>query len=211
MSDEPRYRGQSGSPWLVLGIVVAATVGGVIVLGVFYWIATSGPDQLPVKAADRDVLVMAGDLQTVIGDFVLVADAESIRKLRWPDDTIELVYSYRHPDSTEPFRLHCEIVVKNTRAEARDAYRSRLARTLDDLESEYVIQSHDEWFSWGETSNFSALTESDKPRGYSFIALAGEKLFAIELEDLALDDSQQFVSLIMPALDRLQSYDPRGR
>ncbi len=206
MTDRRLDAFRSGSPWLVLGVVVAATLVALVILGGFYIAAMSDRDRVKVTDVDRGALVTAGDLESVIGSFVLSRSSESFTKYRRRDESVELYYEYEHPNLADSFRLLCTIVVKPNRNDARDAF-----KTLDELARagwgpDVSFKPHNDIFSAGDAAEFGTLSINEQTRGVYLISRRGERVFLFEFQGQRRVGPEQFVEILRAAVDNLESY-----
>jgi hypothetical protein len=199
---------KAGSTWKVLGVVggvalfALALLGGLVAAG-WNW---GWPDSL--SREDREVLMVAAELTLFLPDFVLRSDAERFSKRQFFDGRTELAYEYLHPDPAAPLRLASRVMIAPNRAAARTLHQAH-AESFDALaaESGYSLEFRDRFFTWGDASRYGVLMDGDDAAGYVLACRRGEKVIAVELTGVALEEGL-FGELVLPSLQSLESYQP---
>ncbi len=162
---------------------------------------------LPVDQDDDAILVRASDLEPFMDDYVVQAHAEVIKKVRLPDETVELTYQYQHDDSKRQFDIRCAVFVLPTRGDARDRFKH-----LD----QFGMVEHDqpvrhesvEYPTQGDQSSMYELLVDGTPWGRRFLCRRREKVFFLEMSGYFFEDDYEFSELLDPCVELLESYLP---
>lgn len=203
--------------WIVLGCVglaILAVVGVIAVfalLGGFYlW----SSEDLPVGDAERGIVT---DIQWVsqwLEGFEIDASHESLRKIRYLDDTYEIDYEYDDADSEYIPYLTCTVNIVNSESEAKGMYAPmwdalRLTMGVTGLGSTRIEERNDV-FSWGDTSRFGIFYVDDAPAGNVLVARQDKKVFLFLMTGLYFDDPSYTTEFFLPVLENITHYDPRA-
>lgn len=207
---EPEHRTMptsDSSLWLIIGIVAAATLLGLFILGGFYLAMQGLGTPLTVTDEDRQVLASVDDLPSLPEEFVIRTEAIQESKTRYKDKSIVLVYRYDHPSGDTPLLLHCTVTVKATAEEAQSEYRAQVQQGPETVQEGIVLQELKTLDDWGEQFHYASLTQDQQSLGYFLVSQQGRHVFRLEIVVESLKQ-ETFADLATRCVEQLDSYQP---
>lgn len=166
---------------------------------------------LPVGAADKDVVLRAADLIPYGYGLEKTERYETFERIRYFDGSHELTYEFQTPDSEEENALYINVVV-SVETSTADALTSHGAQKVGlgiGLKANGVEQREIEnFYRYGDSSSFAVLEKNGHPIGNVFTARDGKRVFVLTLSGMYFDDAATFKELIEGRLRKFSAYQP---
>ena len=165
----------------------------------------------PVTDADRGVLVTAERVAGFMDDFEPAPGAETVSKSLYIDGSCDVEYEYQDPNDEESIFLACTVTVERKKSDAivtygAEKYGIALGLKIQGDEIEQVEADH--LLQWGDQSSCTILKYEGTPVGNVLVARKGRKVFALTLSGVYFEDAGSFQALVLPSLERLETYVP---
>jgi hypothetical protein len=198
---------------LTCGIIAAVVVlvcGGV---GTLIYFAFVHDIEVPVAAADRDVVITAERLAEFAPGLEPDPNRGNLRKVRHLDGSRDLTYEYESEEGAKsPLYVNNEIGVERTAQDAQYAYGglgigTNLSFRLGGEGNMRQVERNDLW-RWGDNSKCALLMKGDKKVGNLFMACKGRRYFSLMIVGVYFEDGQAIQELLGPMLQRLDGYEP---
>ena len=213
MYDDPYPRRRKKSKvWLIVLLAVGIPLGLVsLFLGLGALFLATAKD-LPVTAADREVLLEAGVLAEYVEGFDPSLGTESVGKKRFLDGSHEVEYEYEHPEDDPDHALYvlCTATIEKKGSDARITYAAAVhTMSLGLGFGGLTVEARDDLFSWGDDSKCALLRgEGGAPVGNLFSCRDGTRVFQCTFIGVYFDEVGGLAELLQPILTSLRSYRP---
>lgn len=166
---------------------------------------------LPISAADKDVVLRAADLIPYGYGLEKTEKYETFERIRYFDGSHELTYEYQTPDSEEENALYISVIVSVERSTS-DALTTHGAQKVGltiGLKSNGIeAREVKDFFAYGDSSTFSILEKDGHPIGNVFTTRDGKRVFVLTLSGMYFDDPETFKELIEGRLKKFSAYQP---
>jgi hypothetical protein len=179
------------------------------------WVAalclTGCERELPISAADKEVVLRAADLTAYGFGLEKTERYETFKRIRYFDGSHELTYEFQTPDSGQDDALYINVVisVERSRADALTTYGAQKVGLTVGLKSNDVEQREVEnFYSYGDSSTFAILEKDGHPIGNIFTARDGRRVFMLMLSGMYFEDAATFRELIESRLEKFSAYEP---
>jgi hypothetical protein len=185
-------------------VLIAILAGGAILAGFFY---VPGlivrPEQ--ITDGDRAMLIVAGDFLRWMPELVVHNDCEQLTKTR-QGETVRLEYRYNALAKEPPAYVRCEVIAAPDAESAAATYGEQVAEPIP---IDRVDRSaKNEQFAWGAESEFGELTRDGATCGRYFHGRKHDRVYSIVIYGVDTSFSQEFIDLLTPLLEELESYKP---
>lgn len=201
----PGSHRKSRFPWFVLLSTVSL---GIAVLAVFVSYRYLVPVTLAVQAEDQALLVTAQDLSDFDENLVIRTDADTITKLRMPDETIELDYRYASDNPSAPLFIHCRVATLANRTAARQYFETLQNTPIQPLSprrTDLRWKVEDSTFAAGDQSRFGKVIDGEEPVGVVFVSRVGHQVFLLHLEGTVVESYGDLAVLTLRPLTNLEA------
>jgi len=166
---------------------------------------------LPVSAADKEVVLRAADLIPFGYGLEQTEQYEIFNRTKYFDGSHELTYQYQTPESEEENALYINVTVsvEKTLSDALTSHGAEEVGLTIGLKANGVQEREIEHFyEYGDKSRFSVLEKDGKPIGNIFITRDGTRVFALILSGMYFEDPDAFKELIEARLKKFSAYTP---
>jgi hypothetical protein len=183
-------------------------LGGLIVAALGF---SGCESKLPVSAADREIILRAGDLIPFGYGLEKTEQFEKFTRTKYFDGSHELTYEYETPESEEDNALYMNVTVTVEKAKS-DAWTSKGASEVGaklGLKANGVEQREiKDFYSYGDTSSFFILERDGHPIGNMFTVREGKRVYVVVLSGMYFDDAAAWKELMEERLRKFSAYDP---
>jgi hypothetical protein len=185
-----------------------AVLGGLLVAAFGF----SGCERnLPVGAADKEVILRAGDLIPFGYGLEKTEQFEKFTRTKYFDGSHELTYEYETPDSEEENALYMNVTVTVEKTTS-DAWTSKGAGEIGmkfGLKASGVEQREiKDFYRYGDTSSFFILEKDGHPIGNMFSVREGKRVYVVILSGMYFDDAAAWKELMEERLRKFSAYAP---
>ena len=171
----------------ILGGLALLAVLGIVGLGVLFVMSA---EDLPVEAADRELVLTASDLVPFFEDFAPDAVYESFEKLRYMDDSEDLSYEFDSPVEDEPY-ISVTITWEPSRSDANMTYDLEWSASILGMniaDSTIDIEEDSSFYTAGDRSRFGTMVYDGDHVGHMFVAQKGNTVYAYMISGFLLED-----------------------
>ena len=186
-------------------------IASVAVAFVAAFIATACEKDLPVSAADKDVVLRAADLIPYGYGLEKTEPYESFKRIRYFDGSHELTYEFETPDSEEENALYLNVTVsvEKSVSDARTSHGAGIVGLNIGLKANGVEKREiKNFYSYGDDSQFFILEKDGHPIGNVFAVREGKRAFLLILSGMYFEDAATFKELIEGRLRKFSAYTP---
>jgi len=166
---------------------------------------------LPVGAADKEVILRAGDLIPFGYGLEKTEQFEKFTRTKYFDGSHELIYEYETPESEEENALYMNVTVAVEKTTS-DAWTSKGAGDIGmkfGLKASGVEQREiKDFYQYGDTSSFFILEKDGHPIGNMFTVREGKRVYAVIISGMYFDDAAAWKELIEDRLRKFSVYSP---
>jgi hypothetical protein len=185
-----------------------ALLGGLLVAAFGF----SGCERnLPVGAADKEIVLRAGDLIPFGYGLEKTEQFEKFTRTKYFDGSHELTYEYETPDSEEENALYMNVTVTVEKTTS-DAWTSKGAGEIGmkfGLKASGVEQREiKDFYKYGDTSSFFILEKNGHPIGNMFSVREGKRVYVVILSGMYFDDAAAWKELMEERLRKFSAYAP---
>jgi len=166
---------------------------------------------LPVGAADKEVVLRAADLIPFGYGLEETEQYEKFDHIRYFDGSHELTYEFQTPDSEEENALYINVVVsvEKSTADALTSHGAEKVGLTIGLKANGVEQREiKDFYKYGDSSSFAILEKDGHPIGNIFTTRDGKRVFVLTLSGMYFDDAETFKELIEGRLRKFSVYQP---
>jgi len=166
---------------------------------------------LPISAADREVVLRAADLIPYGYGLEQTGRYETFKRIRYFDGSHELTYEFQTPDSEEENALYINVVVsvEKSTADALTSHGAEKVGLTIGLKANGVEQREiKDFYKYGDSSSFAILEKDGHPIGNIFTTRDGKRVFVLTLSGMYFDDAETFKELIEGRLRKFSVYQP---
>jgi len=166
---------------------------------------------LPISAADREVVLRAADLIPYGYGLEQTGRYETFKRIRYFDGSHELTYEYQTPESEKDNALYLNVTVsvENSASDALTSHGAEEIGLTIGLKANGVeAREIEDFYAYGDTSKFSLLENDGKPIGNIFTTRKGRRVFVMVLSGMYFEDAATFKELIEGRLEKFAAYDP---
>lgn len=166
---------------------------------------------LPVGAADREVVLRAADLIPYGYGLEKTEQYETFKRIKYFDGSHELTYEYQTPDSEQENALYINVTVsvENSTSDAWTSHGAEEVGLKIGLKANGIEEREiKDFYAYGDTSKFSILQSDGKPIGNIFTTRKGKRVFVMILSGMYFEDAETFKELIEGRLEKFSAYEP---
>lgn len=166
---------------------------------------------LPVGAADKEVVLRAADLIPFGYGLEQTEQYETFKRVKYFDGSHELTYEYQTPDSEEENALYLNVTVsvENSTSDARTSHGAEeIGLTIGLKANGIKAREIKDFYVYGDSSKFSVLENDGKPIGNIFTTRKGKRVFVMILSGMHFEDPAAFKELIEGRLIKFSAYSP---
>jgi hypothetical protein len=168
-------------------------------------------NDLPVGAAEKAVVLRAGDLIPYGYGLEKTEQYEKFTHIRYFDGSHELTYEYETPESEKEHALYMNVSVSVEKSTA-DAWSSKgteeVAMTFG-LKANGVEQREiKDFYKYGDTSSFYILEKDGNPIGNLFTVRDGKRVYVLVLSGMYFKDAAAWKELMEERLRKFSAYEP---
>ena len=168
-------------------------------------------NNLPVAAADKEIVLRAGDLVPYGYGLEKTEQYEKFTHIRYIDGSHELTYEYETPESEKENALYVNVSVSVEKTTA-DAWSSKgteeVAMTLGLKANGVEKREIKDFYKYGDTSNFFVLEMHGKPIGNMFTVREGKRVYVLVLSGMYFKDADAWKELMEERLRKFSAYEP---
>lgn len=166
--------------------------------------------EVAVEERDKKVLIQVGDLEPYGVIFENAAKYEKFTKTRYFDNSFALEYEFETPEGAEPpFYMMQTVSIENKRSDARFSKDfEEVGVSLGLKVGGVELEKKNDFYTYGDSSNFYVLKVNGKPGGNYFTTQVGKKSFSLLIAGLYFDDVEEWRELVEPKLKEFSSYNP---
>jgi hypothetical protein len=166
---------------------------------------------LPISAADREVVLRAADLIPYGYGLEQTEQYETFKRIRYFDGSHELTYEFQTPESEEENALYINVIVsvEKSTADALTSHGAEKVGLTIGLKANGVQQREiKDFYEYGDSSSFAVLEKDGHPIGNIFTTRDGKRVFVLTLSGMYFDDAETFKELIEGRLRKFSVYQP---
>jgi hypothetical protein len=166
---------------------------------------------LPVEAAEKEMVLRAGDLVEYGYGMEQTEQFEKFAKTRFFDGSSEITYEFETPDSEEEHPLYLNVTMTFEK-KTSDA---RLSQGAEKVGMKYGLKAAGieareikGFYKFGDTSEFYLLEKDGNPVGNMFFARQGKRIYTLVVSGMYFDDAATWKELIEEKLTRFAAHGP---
>jgi hypothetical protein len=166
---------------------------------------------LPVGAAEREVVLRAADLIPFGYGLEQTEQYETFNRTRYFDGSYELTYEYHTPDSEQQNALYISVTVtvERTLSDALTSHGAEEVGLTIGLKANGVKEREiEDFYKYGDKSRFAVLEKDGKPIGNIFSVREGKRVFLLIMSGMYFEDAAAFKELIEGRLKKFSAYVP---
>ena len=166
---------------------------------------------LPVGAAEKEVVLRAGDLIPFGYGLEKTEQYEKFTRIKYFDGSHELTYEYETPESEKENALYMNVTVSVEKSTS-DAWTSKGAGEIGmqfGLKAGGVERREiKDFYKYGDTSSFFVLEKNGHPIGNLFSVREGKRVYVLIMSGMYFDDPDAWKELMEERLRKFSAYEP---
>jgi hypothetical protein len=166
---------------------------------------------LPVEAAEKEMVLRAGDLVEYGYGMEQTEQFEKFAKTRFIDGSSEITYEFETPDSEEEHPLYLNVTMTFEK-KTSDAW---LSQGAEKVGMKYGLKAAGieareikGFYKFGDTSEFYLLEKDGNPVGNMFFARQGKRIYTLVVSGMYFDDAATWKERIEEKLTRFAAHAP---